>query len=129
LKSTRLVAAVAEIEALGGIARKNLNLDSDNIQVYSSVAITFLIWAALSFSAWFSFRRSRRAPGTRRAVCFVLAVVPVLLGLLCFKAQIRWSGEDDWFTVDLSWLFLIPVVLGVAALVFWFRTLHVHHAA
>ena len=101
----------------------SMHLDSDDIQVFASVAVTILVWAAFSFSAWSSLRRSRRAPGTRRVARFIRASVPVLLGLLGLRAQIRWSGEDDWFTFDLSWLFLLPVTLGVAALVAWFRTM------
>ena len=96
-----------------------MNFDSDDIQVYTSVAIALLIWTALSFSGWASLRWSRRSPDTRRVARLVFASLPLLLGLMCFKAEIRWSGEDDWFSFDLSWLFLLPVALGVAGLVAW----------
>jgi hypothetical protein len=98
-----------------------MNLDSESIQVYAIVAVALLVWAALSLSGWSSLRWSRRSPDTRRIARFSLAIVPVLLGLLCLTAEIRWSGEDEWFTFDLSWLFLLPVALGVAALIAWFR--------
>ena len=98
-----------------------MNLDADDLQVYASVAVALLVWAAISFCGWTSLRWSRRAPDTRRVACVVLACVPVLLGFLCLKAEIRWTGEDDWFAFDLSWLFLLPVALGAVALVTWFR--------
>ena len=107
-----------------------MDLDSDDIQVYASVAIALLIWAALLFSGWSSLRWSRRSPDTRRVARFVFASHPLLLGLVCLKAEIRWSGEDDWFSFDLSWLFLLPVGFGIAALVTWFRARwRLHHAA
>lgn len=98
-----------------------MNLDPDDLQVYVSVVVTAVIWAALSGSAWLSLRGSRRSPETRRLGRFLLACLPLLLGLICLKAEIRWSGEDDWFTLDLSWFFLLPVALSVMALVTWFR--------
>lgn len=97
-----------------------MNLDSDNLQVYASVAVALLAWAALSFCGWTSQRWTRRSPDTRSVARIVLACVPVLLGLLCLKAEFRWTGEDDWFAFDLSWLFLLPVALGMTALVTWF---------
>ena len=107
-----------------------MNLDSDDIQVYGSIAVTLIVWAALSVSGWSSLRWSRRSPDTRRLPRIVLAMLLVLLGLLCLKADIRWSGEDDRFTVDLSWFFLLPVALGAAALAKWLRVRRrLHHAA
>jgi hypothetical protein len=113
---------------LGRITHTTMNLDSDDIRVYASVAIALFIWAALSFSGWSSLRWSRHSPDTRRVACFIFASLPLLLGLVCFKAEIRWSGEDDWFSFDLSWLFLLPVALGIAALLTWFRARgRLHH--
>jgi len=75
------------------------------------------LWAALCMSGVISLRAATR----RRRFWFSLPTL--LLGLPCVLGNIPISIESQGFriNVDLRWLFLVPVLLGVAGLAFWGR--------
>jgi hypothetical protein len=87
--------------------------------VLCMVAAIIAGWLALSVSAWLSWRWTRKTPERRAANRFVMALVPVLLGLFLFNFHLRW--QLNGVTMNLSWPFALPIALGVLALYAWFR--------
>jgi hypothetical protein len=98
-----------------------MKLDSDEILVYSVLGAMFLVWAALSLSAWLSLHWTRRSPPARPVASIVLGVTSTLLAVFCLMVGVEFTAQDNKFTVDLRWLFLLPFALGLAALIVWFR--------
>ena len=76
-----------------------------------------MFWAVLCASGLVSFRVASR----RRKFWFALC--PLLLGLPCLLGSSPVSIEAHGFrlNVDLRWLFIVPVVLGIAGLASWRR--------
>ncbi len=76
-----------------------------------------VFWVGLCVSGFVSLRTSTR----RRKFWFALA--PLLFGLIGVWAQIPFSMERDSFQVnlDLGWIFLVPLLLGSAGLVIFWR--------
>lgn len=87
--------------------------------VYCIVVAIFVAWLLLVVSGWLSIRWSRRTPERRPALRLILAMMPVLVGLILFQAHLRWSMNDT--TMNLSWPFIVPIGIGIIAIVFWFR--------
>ena len=87
--------------------------------VYCFVAIIAVTWVLLTMSGWLSLRWSRTNPERRRGLRLALAILPLLVGLWLFRFHLRWTMNS--FTMNLSWPFVIPMVLGAAAIVCWFR--------
>jgi energy-coupling factor transporter transmembrane protein EcfT len=83
--------------------------------VFCFVAAILVAWVLLMVSGWLSLRWSRRIPERRSALRLVLAVVPVLVGLFLFRFHLRWTMNN--VTVNLSWPFVIPISIGVFAIV------------
>ncbi len=79
------------------------------------VSGVLLFWAALCASGLGSLR----SKSGRRRLWF--ALVPLLLGFPCLLGNIPVSIEAQGFrlNVDLRWLFIVPIVLGVAGLASW----------
>jgi hypothetical protein len=79
------------------------------------LSAVLLFWAALCASGFVSLRAASR----RRRFWF--AVFPLLLGLPCVLGNSPLSIEAQGFrlNVDLRWLFIVPVVLGVVGLASW----------
>ncbi len=76
-----------------------------------------LLWVGLCVSGLISLRASTR----KRRLWF--AIPPLLLGLICVLAQIPVSMEAQGFRLrcDLRWLFIVPLLAGIAGLVLWWR--------
>jgi hypothetical protein len=76
-------------------------------------------WAGLCVSGLISVRTSTR----RRKFWFALP--PLVLGLICVSAQIPIAIDDkaagSQMSLDLRWLFLVPVGCGIAGLALWWR--------
>lgn len=81
------------------------------------VGAVLLFWAGLSLSGLVALRA--RTPRRR----FGFALPPLLLGAVCVLAKIPISIEADGsrWSFDLRWLFLVPLLLGVAGLAIWWR--------
>ena len=84
----------------------------------------FLFLGCLCVCGYFSLRAST----PRRRFWFSLA--PILFGLIGVWAQIPISMERDSFRLrfDFGWLFLIPLLLGSAGFIFYWRARHDHVA-
>ncbi len=84
------------------------------------VAGVLLLWGVLCASGFISLRTSRR----RRRFWFALP--SVLLGLPCVWGSIPLSIEAQGFrfSMDLRWLFIVPVLLGIAGIFLWWRARH-----
>jgi len=84
------------------------------------VIALFTFWGALCVSGFVSLRASTRP---RR---FWFALAPLVFGLIGVLAQIPFSMERDSFRLsfDLGWLFLVPLLLGGAGVVFFWRARH-----
>lgn len=87
--------------------------------VFCFVVAILVMWVLLMVSGWLSIRWSRRSPERRSALRLALAVVPVLVGLFLFRFHLRWTMND--VTMNLSWPFVIPISVGVFAIISWFR--------
>jgi hypothetical protein len=87
--------------------------------VFCLVAIIGVIWVLLTMSAWLSFRWSQTNPDRHRALRLTMAMLPMLGGFGLFSFHLRWTMNG--FSINLSWPFVIPTVLGVVAIVRWFR--------
>lgn len=87
--------------------------------VLLAVVVVFIVWLSLTMSALASLRRARRAPGARSPLGLVMAVVPVLIGYFLFRFNLRISFNA--ISANVSWLFAIPIVIGIVAIIFWFR--------
>jgi hypothetical protein len=88
--------------------------------VFCFVLVIALTWVLLTASAWLSFRWNGANPDRRRGVTLVLALLALLLGLLLFKFHLRFTLNS--LSMDLSWPFAVPMLLGAAALFRWFRS-------
>jgi hypothetical protein len=79
-----------------------------------------LLWAGLCVSGFISVR----APTRQRRFWF--AVPPLLIGSVCVLAQTPVSMEAQGFRLsfDLRWLFLVPLLAGLAGLALWWRARH-----
>ena len=79
-----------------------------------------LLWGALCLSGFVSIRA-----GTRRRR-FWFALPPLLFGVVCVLAEIPMSigHPGSELNVDLRWLFIVPLLFGVAGLVLWWRARH-----
>ena len=79
-----------------------------------------IFWGGLCVSGLISVRTSTR----RRRFWFALP--PLVFGLICVAAQIPIAIDDKangtQMSFDLRWLFLVPVVCGIAGLTLWWRT-------
>ena len=79
-----------------------------------------IFWGGLCVSVLISVRTSTRQ---RR---FWFALPPLVFGLICVSAQIPVAIDDkatgSQMSFDLRWLFLVPVVCGIAGLALWWRT-------
>lgn len=77
----------------------------------------FLIWGGLCLSAYVSFRAATR----RRKFWF--ALVPLVFSLIGVLAQIPFTMEGQGFhlSFDFRWLFVLPLLLGIAGIVKWWR--------
>ena len=78
------------------------------------------IGAASLFGTW-------RAPARRRRLRLVLALVPLLTGtflVFCARVPLQMEFENGTrkLQFDLCWTFLLPLAIGVLALVAWFRS-------
>lgn len=80
----------------------------------------FLFWCCLCVSGWFSLRAS--TPRRR----FWFSLVPMLFGLIGVWAQIPISMKGDTFHLhfDFRWFFLVPLFLGIAGFIRYWRTGH-----
>jgi hypothetical protein len=87
--------------------------------VFCFVVAILVAWVLLVVSGWLSIRWSRRMPERRVKLRLVLAILPVLAGLFLFKFHLRWMMNN--VTMNLSWPFVIPIVIGIIAIMFWFR--------
>ena len=96
-------------------------MDSDTTQIYAWVGGVLVTWLVLTLAACFSMRWSIQVPAIRRPLSIIFALIALVLGAIFFKARIEWVGENNHFRVDLSWLFLLPLVLGTVSLVLWAR--------
>jgi hypothetical protein len=84
------------------------------------VAVVVLAaWLLLMASGALSIAWSRRSPSTRSATRLILAVVPVGLGIGMFNAHIQFTFNE--LQMGLGPFFLIPVILGIVAIVYWIR--------
>src|ERR1043166_8753470 len=99
--------------------RYGLSHDSIMFFVFWFCASILVMWVLLMVSGWLSIRWSRRSPERRSALRLALAVVPVLVGLFLFRFHLRWTMND--VTMNLSWPFVIPISVGVFAIISWFR--------
>jgi fatty-acid desaturase len=88
--------------------------------VFMSVLLS--IWLGLSIIAAFSLRRAIMCRG-RAWLTFCLAVIPLLCGFIGVLAEVpfSWKGRTVNVNWDLHWLFLLPLLLGGAGLVIWWR--------
>jgi hypothetical protein len=85
--------------------------------VLSILAGLLVVWSSLCLSGFISLRTSAQP---RK---FWFALVPFVLGLLGVWARIPFSveGQSGRLSLDLRWFFSLPLLLGAAALVFWWR--------
>ncbi len=86
-----------------------------------------LAFVAFTWAAWRLFQWSRRRPHHRSTLGLILAA---LLAVLCVGMILfRWSfsyaktvnGVGTRIHVELGWLFLLPLGLAVAAMIFWIK--------
>lgn len=89
------------------------------LAVYCIVAAIAAVWLMLTMSAALSLRWTRAAPERRATLRLVMALTPVLLGLLLLNFHLRWQLND--VTMNLSSPFAVPILLGAFALFFWVR--------
>jgi hypothetical protein len=81
------------------------------------LAALFVFWAGLCVSGVVSIRAATR----RRR--FWLAIGPLVFGFMGVLAQMPFSLEAEGFRLsfDFRWLFVIPLLLGVAGLACWWQ--------
>jgi len=81
------------------------------------VGAVLLFWAGLCLAGFLSLRSAK--PG-RKLWC---GLVAFLFGLVCVGAEIPFSieAQGSRFAFDLRCLFFLPVLLGLAGLVLWWR--------
>ena len=94
-----------------------LNDPGEYLPFLALLAAVLLFWAVLCASGFVSLRAASRP---RK---FWFALCPLLLGLPCVLGSSPVSIQAQGFRlhVDLRWLFIVPVVLGVAGLASWWR--------
>ena len=95
-----------------------VNDPGEYLPVLSILGAILLFWGGLCWSGVASLRaRTRR----RR---FWLAFAPVVLGFVGVWAHLPVSMESDGtrLSVDLRWFFLVPLLLGVAGNVLYWKT-------
>ena len=78
-------------------------------------AVVLLIWVLLVASAVSALRRKDLPPRKR----FLRGVIPVVAGAVMLGIHLRVTVNQ--FSFNLSLAFLVPVVLGLLAVVAWFR--------
>ena len=85
-----------------------------------TLAALLLLWGGLCLSGFFSLRAVTR----RRR--FWLALAPLVIGLIGVGAQIPFSMESEGFRLsfDFRWFFIVPLLLGLAGVVLWWRVRH-----
>lgn len=88
--------------------------------VFCIMAGIIVLWAALTVSAWLSLRWSQRPSPQRARLRLVMAVVPLLAGYFLFTYHLRFTMNGS--TIGVSWIFLLPIVLGALATVVWMRS-------
>jgi len=98
-----------------------MSIDPEHLLVGGLVFATLLLWLGLCWASWRSAAWSRRSSGNRKGVRLALAIIPLLVALLCLTAEIRFTSENNGFSVDASWLFLVHAGLGTWALIEWFK--------
>jgi fatty-acid desaturase len=84
------------------------------------LAVVLLFWGGLCLSGFASLRAATR----RRRFWFALA--PLIFGLIGVLAQMSFSMEGDGYRLgfDLRWLFVVPLLLGIAGVVSSWRVRH-----
>ena len=75
------------------------------------------LWLVLVASGALSILWSRRSPKTASAARLALAVVPIGFGVVMFQTRPEFTFNQVHFS--LGWIFIIPMLLGVAAILFW----------
>ena len=80
--------------------------------------VMLLMWAALCASGWVSVRTGRRP---RKLWCALTALVLGLIGV-CSQLPFSMEGPDFHVSFDFRWLFVAPLMLGVAGIVLYWRT-------
>jgi hypothetical protein len=77
-----------------------------------------VLWSSLFLSGLISMRAATR----RKRFWFALR--PLLLGLVCVLVEIPISVESQGsrLNFDLRWLFIIPLLFGIAALTLGWKT-------
>jgi hypothetical protein len=83
------------------------------------VVAIIAVWILLVVSSCLSIRWTRRTPDRRPALRLVMALVPALLGLLLANFHLYCQFND--LHVNLSWPFLVPMVIGIVGVVCWIR--------
>jgi len=89
------------------------------------LAALLLFWAVLCWSGFASLRAASRK---RR---FWSALAPLFFGLIGVWAQIPFSMESEGFRLsfDFRWFFVVPLLLGIAGVVLWWRVRHLSVSA
>ena len=98
------------------------NDPSEYMPVLLFLAALLGIWLALSVTAALALRRAIMRRG-RAWLTLSLALVPLIFACIGVFAEIPFSWEGRTVNVhyDLHWFFLLPLLLGGAGLVFWWR--------
>ena len=91
------------------------NNPSEYLPMFVSLGVLLAIWSILLITAVCSLRRKSSAWR------LVLALAALLPALLLFIAGIPMSIEKNQstWTMDLSWFFLMPLILGAVGLWTW----------
>ena len=87
--------------------------------VFLVVAAIVMVWLLLMVGGWLSLRGSRRSPERHTTRRLLLAMIPILLGFFLLNFHLRFSTNGA--VSNLSWPFVVPIGLGIVALVAWFR--------
>ena len=92
----------------------------DYLPVLLFLATLLLSWGVLCWSGAASLRAATR----KRRFWFALA--PLFFGLIGVWAQIPFSMESDrvQWRFDFRWLFIVPLLFGIAGVVLWRRHRH-----
>ncbi len=90
----------------------------------AAVLLAFVMFSVIG--CWL-FRWSRKQPHRQPVLGLVIAVLLAVasIGMILFKWNFSYSktvnGVGTNIHVQLGWLFLLPLALAVAALVFWIK--------
>ena len=105
---------------MGSIIHDIIDDPGEYLPVFIFMAVLFLIWAGLCWSGFASLRAATR----RRRLWF--ALVALVFGLMGVWAQMPLSVESEGFKLsfDFRWFFSVPLLLGIAGFVLWWRGRH-----